>query len=103
VTGGADNAVKLWDVEGGGERTNFLGHDAAVTSVAFSPDGRTLATGSRDRTVRLWDVATGRALMRWAGHRGRVYGLVFSPDGKTLATAGEVAGAGGEVYLWRTE
>ncbi|HEY7424829.1 MAG TPA: serine/threonine-protein kinase [Gemmataceae bacterium] len=103
VTGGADNAVKLWDVEGGGERTNFLGHDAAVTSVAFSSDGRTLATGSRDKTVRLWDVATGRALMRWAGHRGRVYGLAFSPDGKTLATAGEVAGEGGEVYLWRTE
>jgi WD40 repeat protein len=53
--------------------------------------------------VRLWDVATRRTLMRWAGHRGRVYCLVFSSDGKTLATAGEVAGGGGEVYLWQTE
>jgi WD40 repeat protein len=103
VSGGADKAVKQWDVEGGGERANLLGHDAAVTAVAFSPDGRTLATGSRDRTVWLWYVATGRRLMRWAGHRGAVYALAFSPDGKTLASAGEVAGGGGEVYLWRTE
>jgi WD40 repeat protein len=55
-------------------------------SVAFSPDGQTLATGSNDKTVRLWHVTTARALRAFEGHPDGVRSVAFSPDGQTLAT-----------------
>ncbi|MEU7156821.1 nSTAND1 domain-containing NTPase [Streptomyces chrestomyceticus] len=67
----------------------FTGHTGVVTAVAFSPDGRTLATGSVDRTVKLWDTATDRLRGTFIGHIGPVYALAFSPDGRYLATAGD--------------
>ncbi|MEU5068913.1 trypsin-like peptidase domain-containing protein [Streptomyces virginiae] len=85
----ADNTVRLWDVATGKTRAIFIGHTDTVQSVAFSPDGRRLATASADRTVRLWDVVTGKAPTRFAltGHTDAVLSVAFSPDGKSLATA----------------
>ena len=62
------------------------GHTDYVLSVAFSPDGRTIASGSRDRTIRLWNAETGQELQILEGHRNGVTTVAFSPDGRTLAS-----------------
>ena len=62
------------------------GHSSSVLSVAFSPDGRLLATGSADNTVILWDVSTGAKIKTPTGHRNWVESVAFSPDGRLLAT-----------------
>src|SRR5215216_2337494 len=65
----------------------FKGHTADVWGVAFSPDGKYLATGSSDKTARLWEVATGETIRIFPGHTGEVGEVAFSPDGKYLVTA----------------
>jgi WD40 repeat protein len=60
-------------------------HGCTVHSVAFSPDGKTLASAHNDSTIHLWDVKTGRLIRSFTGHTGHVPVFVFSPDGKTLA------------------
>jgi RNA polymerase sigma factor (sigma-70 family) len=85
--------VHLWDVATGQEIRRLQG-EAGTFTLAFSPDGRTLATGDAGGTlaapglVRLWDVATGRALRRLSGHPFGVEALSFSGDGTRLISSG---------------
>jgi WD40 repeat protein len=64
----------------------FRGHTNTVNTVAFSPDGKRIASGSSDHSVRIWNAATGQELLTLKGNTGEVNCVAFSPDGKRVAS-----------------
>ena len=73
-----------------------LRHGGAVNAVAFSPDGKLLASAGSDHTVRVWDLDNGHAARVYERHHNEVRALAFSPDGKLLASAGR----GMDIRIW---
>jgi WD40 repeat protein len=91
--------VRLWDAESGHELRSLSGHTTLFRAVAWSADGRRLASAGEDGTIRLWDAESGRELRSLSGHAGRVRSVAWSVDGRRLASAGE----DGTVRLWDAE
>jgi len=82
--------VRLWDVVGRQTLGVFPGeHTNHASAVAFSADGKWLATGGKDNAVKVWDVYTRLVRQTLSGHTARVNAVAFSPDGKRLASAGK--------------
>ena len=86
--GGDSAAIHLWDVIARKEIRQFPAHDMLVTGVAFSPDGKTLASSGSDVAIRLWDVATGREINPSSAHRSGVTRLIVSPADGSIITGG---------------
>ncbi len=85
ASAGADNVVRLWNVESRKEKTVLKGHTDYVCAVAFSPDGETLATGSYDHTAKVWVSGTGREYNAFP-HNGVVGAVAFRFDSIVLTT-----------------
>ena len=88
--------VQFWDVATGQLIGSIKGHGKAITKVAFSRDGKLLATSSSDNTIQIWDVASKRELKTLTGHSASVESMDFSPDNRLLASASE----DGSTFLW---
>ena len=94
-----DWGAKIYDLKTKRERAVLKGHKGQVMSVAFSPDGETVATGSFDDTVRLWDASTGRERANYKWGIGAVCCVTYAPDGFRLAAGGDL----GRVVVWDAE
>ena len=66
----------------------LLGHSGYISAVAYSPDGRLLASSCGDRIIRLWDTRTRRLIRNFVGHSDKVENVVFTPDGQSLISCG---------------
>jgi WD40 repeat protein len=86
--------VKVWDAASGKELLKLRA--GQVWGVAYSPDGRRLASAAWDTTVKVWDAATGEKLLRLNGHTEAVRNVAYSPDGRRMASASE----DGTVKVW---
>ncbi|WP_292378125.1 adenylate/guanylate cyclase domain-containing protein [Methanosarcina sp. UBA289] len=77
--------------------STLRGHTGFIGRIAWSPNGKILASPSEDKTIRLWDTETGQCLRILRGHRGKVYSVAFDPTGRTLAS-----GSDNTVNLWKS-
>jgi WD40 repeat protein len=81
-----------------GETRRFEGHQGAVRSVAFAPNGPWMLSGSHDKSVRLWDLQSGKEVRRFVGHTGKGSCVAFSPDGSQILSASDDK----TIRLWDT-
>jgi WD40 repeat protein len=63
------------------------GNGQAVTTIAFSPDDKLIASAGLDSTVKVWNIVTGTLVRTYTGHKGPIWGVEFSQDGKWIASA----------------
>ena len=93
----ATSPPRLWEVAARRQLTTLGGHAGIVPGVAFSPDGRQIATAGADATVRLWNAQTGSELAVLRGHTGMAACVAFHPDGHSIVSGGRQPG---DVKLW---
>jgi WD40 repeat protein/serine/threonine protein kinase len=91
-----DKTVKLWNVEAGGKARELKGHTLGVTSLAWSPDGKTIAAAGEDRTIQIWDAVTLKLLPPVATNASPAISLIHNPESGELLAAGQ----DGKLIFW---
>ena len=103
VAGGDHRKVRLWNASTGALKQTFEGHSGVIESIAFSPDGKKVASGAQGPQIRfpgeyrllseakVWDLENGRLILSIAGELGRTESIAFSPDGRLLARCDHVS------------
>jgi WD40 repeat protein len=91
--------ISLWDLASGQRRGVLVGHSAVAWSLAFTPDGKRLASAGRDMTVKIWDIASNQEVLSLRGFASEVSYVAFSGDGRRLVTCDQ----SGSVRVWDAE
>lgn len=86
VTGGDDNKVKIWNMDGTLHHT-CTGHSSDITNVKVTPDNAFVVSSSRDDKIKIWDIATGELIQTIEAHTDDVNGIDISPDGSKIVSA----------------
>lgn len=94
ASGGRDMKIMLWRTDGSPAAT-LEGHKRVLTALAFSPDGRFLASADTGRSFHLWDLASGQHMLRFAAHDRRINALAWTPDGRLVSGS-----ADGTALVW---
>ena len=95
----ANFPIQVWDTQTGTELNSLAGHNNFVYCLAFSRDGRMLASGGYDSTIKLWDLGTGSELRTLKGHNGSIAAIDFSADGRFLVSGSD----DGSTRLWNVQ
>ena len=95
----ANNSVKVWDATTGQTLLTYTQHGDRnqVYGLAWSPDGKYIASGGDDLTVRIWAATTGQTMLIYRGHSNYLLQVAWSPDGKQIASSSQ----DGAVELWQ--
>jgi WD40 repeat protein len=91
--------IEVWDTTSGQRVLNLPGHPGGAGLVAFSPDGRLLASTGAEDDIKLWDLSSGKELRALVGHTGMIAGMAFDPNSGLLASAS----ADGTTRLWEVD
>ncbi|MHC5746560.1 MAG: nSTAND1 domain-containing NTPase [Nostoc sp.] len=94
----SDETIKLWNTTDDSLITIRNSHDYSVHALAYSPDGRILASASFDKTIKFWNTTDGSLVLILKGHGDQVFAITYSPDGKTLASGSKDR----TIKLWNT-
>lgn len=103
--GHAGKSIKIWDRSTGKEQRTFTGHQAYITDVAFSPDGKTLASSAADKTIKIWNLITGELVRTLQGQSDIVKTVAFSPYGEILVSSSygdSESGDNATIEIWNS-
>lgn len=100
----ANNSAQVWDASTGKTLLTYTHHTTTmyagqVCALAWSPDGKQIASGGDDKTVQVWDATSGQPLLLYTGHTNIIWKVAWSPNGQEIASASQ----DGSVQLWRPQ
>ena len=91
--------MQVWNATNGSKASSYRGHEGWVRAIAWSPDGKRIASTSEDKAVQIWEVAKGKQIATYRGHTDWVDIVMWSPDGKRIVSASK----DNSVQVWSAE